>query len=246
MGGYYIQVKNGLLEDDHELRMGPAVWQYMWILDRVTKIDEDGTGWVLGGKPIQLDEIAKNCSRDTVSRNLKRLQKEGYIGMTRTPYGLVISVMKAKKEFRRQSTKMSNLSDESESTNLPNPDAKMSNLSGKNVESNKTKTVDKYIKTVPKGPSGPEVAEVIDLFRGINPHVSFGNKTERKAAEEMLAEHGMEKVKRAVQFALTQQEKDQYAPRVTTPHQMKTKWASISLYWRQKATNTQKVSAIKL
>lgn len=246
MGGFYIQVKNGLLDDDHELRMGPAVWQYMWILDRITKIDEEGIGWVLGGKPVTLDEIAKNRSRDTVSRNLQRLKKEGYIDMTRTPYGLVISVMKAKKEFRRQSAKMSNLSSKRESTNMPNHSAEMPNLSGKNVESNKTETVDRDSKTVTIGASAQEVAEVIDLFRAINPHVNFGNKTERKAAEEMLTEHGLEKVKRAVQFALSQQEKDQYAPRVTTPYQMKTKWASISLYWRQKATTTQKVSAIKL
>lgn len=101
MGNFYITVSNGLLEDDHEKRMGAAVWQFMWLLDKITKIDKDGLGWVLGGKPIKLDEMAKNKSRITVSRNLQTLKKNGYINLKHTPYGIIISVNKAKKRFNK-------------------------------------------------------------------------------------------------------------------------------------------------
>ena len=92
---FYITISNGLLEGDHQTRMGAAVWQYMWLIDKVTRIDEEGWGWVLGGKPIQLDEIAGNVSRYTVSRNLRKLEKQRYIRIVHTPRGLLITVAKA-------------------------------------------------------------------------------------------------------------------------------------------------------
>lgn len=98
---FYISISNGLLKDDHQKRMGAAVWQFMWIMDKVTKIDSHGTGWVLGGKAINLDDLAENCSKVTVSRNLQRLQTEGYINLQHTPHGIIISVNKAKKRFNK-------------------------------------------------------------------------------------------------------------------------------------------------
>ena len=46
---FYISVSNGLLQGSHQARMGAAVWQFMWLIDKVTRIDADGWGWVLGG-----------------------------------------------------------------------------------------------------------------------------------------------------------------------------------------------------
>ena len=47
-------VSNGLLE--HKDRMGAAIWEYLWLIDKVTKDEPDGNGKfngvVLGGKPI--------------------------------------------------------------------------------------------------------------------------------------------------------------------------------------------------
>lgn len=101
MDGYYITISNGLLKDNHELRMGTAVWQFMWLIDKVTKIDDKGDGWVLGGKPINLTDIGKNRSKVTISRNLQRLKQENYIEIKHTPYGMIIKVKKAKKRFAK-------------------------------------------------------------------------------------------------------------------------------------------------
>lgn len=81
--------------------MGSAVWEFMWCLDKITKV-EKGVGWVLGGKPINLIDLSglMGTSDDTASRNLARLVQQGYIDVTRTPYGLKIKVMKAKKRFK--------------------------------------------------------------------------------------------------------------------------------------------------
>lgn len=117
--GFYISISNGLLENDHQKRMGPAVWQFMWLIDKVTKIDEDGTGWVLGGKPIHLQDLANSVTEDTVSRNLQRLELEGYIVINHAPYGLIIKVLKTKKRFGK---------------NVEPTSAKMPGGVGKNVE----------------------------------------------------------------------------------------------------------------
>ena len=62
MNGFYIQIQNGLLRDGHRQRMGSAVWEYMWCLDKLTKIDDDGNGYVLGGKPVRLAELKKGLA----------------------------------------------------------------------------------------------------------------------------------------------------------------------------------------
>jgi hypothetical protein len=100
---FYIQVSNGLLKGDHRKMMGEAVWEFMWCIDKITKVDEDGTGWVLGGKPVKLRDLTGDMGvhATTSSRNLNKLQKFGYLGLIHTPYGIKISVIKAKKVFKK-------------------------------------------------------------------------------------------------------------------------------------------------
>lgn len=104
MKGYGIEITNNLLEPKHIKAMGSAVWEYMWCLDKMTKIDEDGTGYVLGGKPVKLEELNKDLGKDqtNISTNLHKLQEAGYIDLKRTGYGNIITVCKAKKNSLRK------------------------------------------------------------------------------------------------------------------------------------------------
>lgn len=104
---FYISVSNGLLKDGHRQRMGEAVWEFMWLLDHMTRIDGNGYGWVLGGKPVKLAELATDLGvhRSTISRSLSRLQEEGYVDVIHAPYGLVIRVCKARKVFGEKTGK---------------------------------------------------------------------------------------------------------------------------------------------
>ncbi len=83
--------------------MGEAVWEFMWCIDKITKVDDDGTGWVLGGKPINLKDLTQDMGvhATTISRNLNKLQKFGYLGLVHTPYGIKVSINKAKKIFKK-------------------------------------------------------------------------------------------------------------------------------------------------
>jgi len=102
---YYITVSNGLLEPKHYEKMRvnqktSCIWVYLWLLDKMTKIDlETGLGKVLGGKPIKVEELKRFGDRKTIMKILSKLEIEGYIKTIRTPYGKSISVTKAKKSF---------------------------------------------------------------------------------------------------------------------------------------------------
>jgi hypothetical protein len=87
---------NGIL--DHCERIGPALWEFVWLLDKITR-EKDGKGIVLGGQPVTIDRIARELRRGdhTVRRNLDRLEAGKYIERTRTPYGLTIRVRNSRK-----------------------------------------------------------------------------------------------------------------------------------------------------
>jgi len=112
MKGFYITVKNGLLDPKHIKAMGGdkgfgTVWLFLYFLDKMTVIDEEiGEGKVLGGRPIKYDDVKEDLgiSRRTYARWLEMLRKGHYIKTTQTPYGLSVIVYKAHKVFGRKAS----------------------------------------------------------------------------------------------------------------------------------------------
>lgn len=129
-----------------------CIWVYLWLLDKMTKIDEKTElGKVWGGKPIKVEQDLKSFGdKKTVYKILSKLEKEGYIKTTRTPYGKSIFITKAKKIFGRRvesgiSLERSTQSGISESDNL-------GILGSESGYSNKTIHLDKTVRQdfVPK------------------------------------------------------------------------------------------------
>lgn len=103
MKGFGIYVKNDLLDPKHYKNMGNSIWVYLWLLDRMTSISEDGIGKVLGGKPVTHSDISTELPMPerTYRKCVGELRKHGYINTIRTPYGLSFTINKAKKPFKR-------------------------------------------------------------------------------------------------------------------------------------------------
>jgi hypothetical protein len=103
MKGFYIEITNNLLDPKHREAMKESVWLFMWLLDKMTSIDEQGIGKVLGGKPIKYEEVKADLgiSIRTYRRWIEQLKEKGYINLLRTPYGCVLTVNKARKRFGR-------------------------------------------------------------------------------------------------------------------------------------------------
>ncbi len=104
MKGFTFEIKNNLLEKKHIEAMGIAVWLFMWLDDKITKVDENGVGWVLGGKPIIFKEVEAELgiSQRTYTRWIAQLEKYPYIKAIRTPTGTSFRVFKAHKTFGRK------------------------------------------------------------------------------------------------------------------------------------------------
>ena len=103
MKGFFIEITNNLLESKHRRAMKESVWLFMWLLDKITSISEEGIGRVLGGKPITYEEVNKDLDFPprTYKEWVSRLRKAGYINTIRAPRGLIFEVNKAKKVWKR-------------------------------------------------------------------------------------------------------------------------------------------------
>jgi DNA-binding Lrp family transcriptional regulator len=93
---YPIYVWNGILEAKHRKAIGPALWEFLWCVDRITE-EKGGVGVVLGRKPVTFAEIAEDLgvSAKTVQRHIDRLQQANYIELILTPRGHQIRVLKS-------------------------------------------------------------------------------------------------------------------------------------------------------
>lgn len=207
---FYISISNGLLDDNHYDRMGACVWQFMWCLDKVTRIDETGDGWVLGGKPIRLSEIPFG-SKNTHSRNLNELQRQGYVELIHAPYGIVIKVKKAKKRFTKNSE-----APQKRNTKIDEPQPVFG-------EPNKIEAEDKT--------KNKDITAFIELFSEVNPTFKalFGFPAQRRAAKRMLDLHELGWWERFM-TAYATKFSDRYCPKATTPVQLEEKLGGIMAY----------------
>lgn len=67
------------------------------------------------------------------------------------------------------------------------------------------------------------------FYDTINPTLNFGNKTERKALQEMVDKFGYEKVKNSIEYAISVQG-DRFAPVITSPCELKRKMGQLVVY----------------
>jgi hypothetical protein len=91
---YKFPVWNWLLEPKHRKKIGPALWEFLWCIDKTTK-EKDGVGIVYGGKPVTFAEIAEDLgvSEKTIQRHIDRLAWANYIELILTPRGQQIRVL---------------------------------------------------------------------------------------------------------------------------------------------------------
>lgn len=226
---FFITVSNGLLETKHRKKIGSAVWEFMWLIDKVTKIDDEGFGWVLGGKPINLKDI-KGIHPVNVSKNLKKLEDAGYIFITHTPYGLSIRVAKAKKSFSKK-TKPQGLAKTLNHATIslsPISDNAKPNIGQDHYDNiNKTNQYNTIF-------SEKDRKELISLFEPLNPNfeVLFSRKNQTEALRRMVEKFGRIKTENSIKAAASVAGK-KYAPSITTPLQLEEKLGQLINYFKR-------------
>lgn len=100
----------------------------------------------------------------------------------------------------------------------------------KNAEPSVNNIVNKPSNKIPEQSSGDakEIVAIIDLFAPVNPSYKrwYAQKVQRDAVRNLLAVHGMERLKGVIGWLPTAN-RTKYVPTITTPQQLETKWASL-------------------
>lgn len=139
---YPFPMYSGIFEPKHYKQIGAALWFFSWCINSTTRECEEGDGvtwgYVQGKRPLKLSELAEpfEVTEKTVRRWIEDLEKYGYIRAVRAPYGIIISVKNSKK--RKDKNVQSEQTERTNMSNLSGTErTEMSNLSDKNVQSNK-------------------------------------------------------------------------------------------------------------
>lgn len=252
--GFAITVKNGLLDPKHIKAMQvnsktTAVWCYLWFLDKMTKIVDDGKGGqlgvVLGGRPIKLQEIADDLGLDikTIRKMYHQLKENGYITNSRTPYGNIVSVTKAHKIFGTKTTP--DLPQRGKSETTPDVVGQIQNTVGlsdveysqygRSDDHNTVGLIRQYsnntkeLNTDVLSNSDLEIEKVIDHFEK-----KFGKmgraKFQPAAASTLLERHGFNRVCAGINAAM-QCRGEPYAPSIANIEDLRDKWIALETYF---------------
>ena len=152
---------------EHCGKIGSALWEFVWCLDKITE-ESDGIGVVLGGAPVKIKQIANDLARGehTVRRNLDRLDDGNYISRTRTPYGFTIRVRNSYK-FQIWSRRENVTNGHSLGKERPKVTVRVAKSDGENVKFGRNKedaTVDATVDAaVERTASGSELWNLIGV-----------------------------------------------------------------------------------
>src|SRR3990167_1684516 len=109
-----------------------------------------------------------------------------------------------------------------------NPQSKLKETKGKEMKVNET--------NLATSNDVGNVNLIMEKFQMLlNPTINYGNKTQRKAIQDLLDLMGEEKLVRTIEYAALVRT-DPFAPTITTPYQLKEKFAQLISY-NQKQEN---------
>jgi len=87
-----------------------------------------------------------------------------------------------------------------------------------------------------------DITKVFNVFYySINPTINFGHKTNRKAIKDMIKAFGLKETIKQAEFAVSTNGK-KFAPVITTPYQLKEKWAMLETYKKTNAPEENKLT----
>ncbi|MCR4330231.1 MAG: hypothetical protein NUV65_06840 [Candidatus Roizmanbacteria bacterium] len=92
--------------------------------------------------------------------------------------------------------------------------------------------------------SSQETADLINIFKTINPTINFGNKTTRKAAGDLIKQFGKEKAFEYATYAVSVFGKP-YAPVITTPYELREKLSKLAAFHTSDKNKKEKVTVTK-
>jgi len=231
-GGYYIKAR--CIQDSEIAHTAPHIREiWDWVLKEANHKDtkvckrgqcvrsykdiQEGLLWYIGWRKM-------TYSKDQCEIAMKWLRKRAMITTKKTTRGLIITIVNYDK-YQLPANYDNHTQDATITTREPQ-NLHTINKNDKNVKNDKNDIVS----------TADGIKQVFELFyNSINPTISFGNKTQRKSAEDLIKKFGLEETIAMTQYAISIQG-TKYSPVITTPYQLKEKLGQLAIYKKQKET----------
>lgn len=204
------------------------------INDKTLSYNAKGVYLYILSKPDQWDFSHKRIANDSITseysvrKAVKELEESNLLKRTKLKNGRVVYEIKDPVQecvIQKTNTTSGN---KSQKMNTQVANLQVAKTGG---ISNKDKEVIKSISNKDSATS-LRVESLINSFKDVNPIYKswFSNKTQRKACEELLELMDYEKLLSLIGKVLPITNKRQYAPTITTPHQLHQKFAQLESY----------------
>ncbi len=166
-----------------------------------------------------------NLAKSTIYYWLKFLEEEGQVELQKTNKYTLVKI-KNWSEFQDVELKKN-----SKKT------LKETNKKDKNVknEKNKQELADKS--------ASKEINKIMAIFGKINPTINYGHRTQRTSAGDLIKQFGFSEVERIAELAVSIQGR-QYAPTITNPYLLKTKFADLGVYIQREKNRSGNIASI--
>jgi len=187
------------------------------------RIKEDGETWTWINYQVILDDmpLLRLNSLGALSPRMKKLEETGYISLKRVSHQkLYIKMNNKVDELFIKTNRAVHDDEQSYSSRRTNNNT---------IYNNTNDNISLLRKEEPKVPD--EINQIFNIFyKSINPTINFGNKTNRKAIEDLIKKMGFEKTLNTVNYAVKVQG-EKYAPTITTPYQLYNKLGDLMVYY---------------
>lgn len=152
-----LTIWSGLFKKKHWKKMGNAIWLFGMLIDKVTK-EEDGKGYVLGGKPVTYHTFKDEMpiTKRQYLRYLDILRNGSYIHTHNTHHGLVIIIHNSKK-YKRRSDK-----------NVTGPATETSSPPDETVTAGATDLSPPYIDSINKKETEDHSSDFMEIWKMIH------------------------------------------------------------------------------
>lgn len=244
-GGYYIKAKK-IQESDiaHAPPHVREIWD--WLLLRtnwkdtdvckrgelLTSYDQirDGLHWMVGWRKM-------TYSKWDCEKAMKVLLKATMVATRKTTRGMFITVLNYDK-YQNIENYEGHKEDHTKATREP----QTTDTIQKETKRIERKKEEKNTELIASAIASADIVSVFDIFKVLaNPN--YGNKTQRKAIEELIASYGLERTLAAAKFAVSVQS-EKYAPVITNPYQLKAKFGELVAFKaRQDKTGSKSLVA---
>lgn len=175
-----------------------------------------------------------NISNKSVIKGIKELEKWGIIKIIKEKDDKTkrqlnnIYILLDKSEWKEKPIRVNDIHTESRVNNREEPSERQEKSRVNDIHC-KDNTVIKDNTLEGIATQGVAVNELLGLFEKINPTINYGNITQRKALSDLTEKFGIEKIRSAIEYAVSIYGK-QYAPTITTPIQLKNKLSELGAY----------------